>query len=238
MGALISTWLDFKFPQIVVRLLPHPLMNIPTLVAGTSASGTTAAPKVCQFSFSFTVAYRPGVEVGDSNDQIVKHRWTKRVGIVQSISRHTVLTGTRAFACWRRRAKLNAYQGITDLIVHSEHRHENQLFVREPVVQLHDGRLHGFILRTQPGKHSVGIIGSGQKLRVRQHRLGHRRELAAVELRRWLAVDNGNSKTAVREIRARFAVNKELRRNRAFLDDCRFRADSYRAFNRIRIPFD
>ena len=93
MGALISTWLDFKFPQIVVRLLPHPLMNIPTLVAGTSASGTTAAPKVCQFSFSFTVAYRPGVEVGDSNDQIVKHRWTKRVGIVQSISRHTVLTG-------------------------------------------------------------------------------------------------------------------------------------------------
>ncbi len=174
MGALISTWLDFKFPQIVVRLLPHPLMNIPTLVAGTSASGTTAAPKVCQFSFSFTVAYRPGVEVGDSNDQIVKHRWTKRVGIVQSISRHTVLTGN---SC-------------------------------------------------------------GQKLRVRQHRLGHRRELAAVELRRWLAVDNGNSKTAVREIRARFAVNKELRRNRAFLDDCRFRADSYRAFNRIRIPFD
>ena len=39
-------------------------------------------------------AYRPGVEVGDSHDQIVKHRWTKRVGIVQSISRHAVLIET------------------------------------------------------------------------------------------------------------------------------------------------
>jgi len=47
MGALIRTWLDFKFPQIVVPLLPHPLMNTPSLVAGRSASGTTAAPKVC-----------------------------------------------------------------------------------------------------------------------------------------------------------------------------------------------
>jgi hypothetical protein len=31
-------------------------MNIPILVAGTWASGTTAAPKVCQFGFSFAVA--------------------------------------------------------------------------------------------------------------------------------------------------------------------------------------
>lgn len=79
----------------MVPLLPHPLMNIRDLGGRDMGIGHHRRSQDLPVQFLIhSRAYRPGVEVGDSHDQIVKHRWTKRVGIVQSISRHAVLIET------------------------------------------------------------------------------------------------------------------------------------------------